>query len=457
LSKRLGWYMDDENKVVNDTAKSIGALISDDLQVKPETVKYYSLGDEFKKTKKNRTIYPYLIILVFLATLFLSIYLMTDSAEEGAKQVKIDISEFKALNLSDMLNAEKRAISQLKIQEDKVISLRNSLRDALKSVSDKMATDLKISLNQASSDDEIKVLKQKHAIALRHQRARYRQFYGAKINKVNIEIEKLKKEVAYHKSKRKGIKAVVDNYTKLIDIKTKSIKHDYEARIRKLTRQKNRELYRLKASQTRYIASLILMYNPKFKKAELIKILNDNFSTKSRELKIPFYHTIFRNEKIISKAKFDGIYAKLVKAISVLNRLQAVRYQNSVPTALYAIEDMLKSVLNDYNSLRVDMVKVIQKKNSYLKNFSFALDSYAKAVHEHGFVVNADNLSNILLLANNSYDVKNGLDAFIIKQNGERAADVRLFFKDGWLRAKMLTSYSNRKIEPFDKLLLKLK
>lgn len=449
--------MDDENKIVNETAKSIDALISDDMQVSTEVVRPYSLDDEFRKTKKNRTIYPYLIILIFLGTLFLSIYLMTDSAEEGSQQVKIDISEFKALNLSDMLNAEKRVVAQLKVKEDEIARLRSVHRDAIKSLRDKMATDLKIALNQASNETEISKLKRKHALALRHQIARHRQFYGAKIGKLNVEVEKLKKKVALQQSKQKGVKAVVDNYTKLIDVKTKSIKQDYEGRIRRLVKQKNKELRQLKRSQSRYIASLILMYNPKFKKAELIKILEGNFSASSHSLKTPFYHAILKDEKIIAEAKFKGIHAKLTKAIAVLNRLQAVRYRNSVPKALYSIEDMLKSVINDYDILRSDMIKVIQKKNGYLGNFSSALNAYAKAVHEHGFVVNADNLNNILLLVNNSYNVKDGLDAFIIKQNGERAADVRLFFEDGWLRAKMLTSYSNRKIEPFDKLLLKLK
>ncbi len=449
--------MDNENEVISETAKSIGALISDDMQVKPEIVRHYSLEDEYRKTKKNRTIYPYLIILIFLGTLFLSVYLMTDNAEEGSKQVKIDISEFKALNLDDMLNAEKRVVGKLKLLEDKVDSLRSQRNDAIKSGRNKLSTDLKIAINNASNDDEVAKINKKYTVLLKRQAIHYDRLYSEKINKLNGEIAKLKIQVKYQKSKRKGIKAVADNYSKLIDVRTKSIIKEYEYKLKRLLRQKNREIKLIKKSQARYVASLILMYNPKFKKEELIKILDENFKLTSIALKPPVYHAILKDENIIEESKFNEIYLKLRKAISVLDRLETVRYRNSVPKALYSIEDLLKSALNGYDGLRSDMIKVIQKKNSYLANFSSALNVYAKAVHEHGFVVNADNLNSILLLVNNSYDVKNGLDAFIIKPSGERVADVRLFFEDGWLRAKMLTSYSNRKIEPFDKLLLKLK
>lgn len=64
---------------------------------------YYDLGEEFAKARKNRGLFLYGIIALFLALVLTGTYFMTLYIKEQTSRITIDISDFEDLNLAELI------------------------------------------------------------------------------------------------------------------------------------------------------------------------------------------------------------------------------------------------------------------------------------------------------------------------------------------------------------------
>ncbi|MEW8119841.1 MAG: hypothetical protein AB2792_21985, partial [Candidatus Thiodiazotropha sp.] len=86
----------------------------------------YDVGEEFAKTKKNRSLLIYAVILGMVAVFSIGVYLLTDYIQKDSKNIIVDIDDFKDVKLQELLDTVKRYESGLQQARRERYSLINN-------------------------------------------------------------------------------------------------------------------------------------------------------------------------------------------------------------------------------------------------------------------------------------------------------------------------------------------
>jgi hypothetical protein len=140
----------------------------------------------------------------------------------------------------------------------------------------------------------------------------------------------------------------------------------------------------------------------------------------------------------------------------IIDSLQRVPYTNSVPLALNRLEGLSQSIIGDYETLWGNLVEQLNARNSYLGNYEYAFNYLTIMRSESGFVIDARNPNRMEVFIDHVYSVKNGDIAYIFKNDDSPIAKIELNLEHGRITAKVKENLRPVKIEPFDKILLKL-
>jgi len=204
------------------------------------------------------------------------------------------------------------------------------------------------------------------------------------------------------------------------------------------------------------VESLILKYNPVFKSSKIQEILG----TRGDAGDIPHlspYSDVLRKERAFTKADFDRLRKNYDSYTVLMERMLQVPYENSVPPTLGKLNFLTRKVTDDYEKLWVSLVSVIVQKNRIIQNYRHAFDYYGSLHPENGFVIDPRQKEAVRVQLAKIHTVKSGDTGLVFRDDDEYIGKIEFVVSDTDITARVVELTENKKIQPFDKILIRYK
>lgn len=450
--------MDNENKVKKTGRQNRVQVFFDQefalRQAKPEL---YSLEQEFAATKKQKNLLFYLSILLFVTALGLGTLVVTRKIEKNADKVTVDISEFKALNLTDLLNKVSKRRDSLQAALQRVKDLRVEMARELKRIEDRFsALKDRARVESASRADLAGRINRLNA-QKQQQVSRVINRYQAELDALQKKIDTLKLQVsAADKKLQSDLQAgqqVLDNYQRLNRLQSGRIRREYEQKIAQLHGYYRQQLFQKDLEREKMRRALIEKYNPVFTAQELIRILGAAVpEVKGGSLQ---WDPLLGLEGVLTKDAFDKLAGMDRDRFLLQDRLLKIPFTNSTATAVSHIAGLDRAGNAAWSGVILRLIKVLRGREETVQRYRSSIQQYALGNREHGYVI-APAGNGLWEIVINRHLPDTGR-AIIIRGDNQRIAEVALSRTARRVYGKVVRSYTNAEILPFDKVLLKMR
>lgn len=480
-----------------DQTKKI--FLSEELLVKDEKPEVYSLAEEYAKSRKNRNFLVYILSLIYISVIGCGVFLITGMEENKNNRIEVNIAEFRQFNLDELLSEQKeneikldqlqQELEELRIRSQKEIEklspkeqqkalaavnekakqIEESYRQQIQSKEEAIKTLKKnISENERKLEDiskqqiqeiekEIKELKRKNETALQREDL-YKQQIQDREKEINELKDSLNKEKQQSAVTTQTTDATLEKYksaNQLQEIELQRLKSEYTEKIAQIQAEHQEEIERLKKENQSLTDELTLRYNPVFSHGEIATVLNSKLGN-SGNPNVNKYSKILNEENVWSEQDYNQLRNKIRDQRVIIDSLIGVKYTNSVPSALNRLDRLSKSISGDYETLWGNLAQRMKEKNDHLGNYEYAFNYLSTIRRESGYVIEARDQNRILVFINHVYSVKKGDTAYIFKNDDLAIAKIELNPERGRVTARVTAVLKPAKIEPFDKILLKL-
>lgn len=270
--------MDDDKEITGDPiAQTKQYFLSDDLLVGDPKVNQYSLAGEFARSRKNRNALVYILVLVYIATLGIGAFVLINNENSKNNKLNVNISDFKQLNLTELLDTKKQADQKISDLQKELENLQLELQNETTKVNQNSLTESQILRLKNLSPEE-----QKKAIAelKKNQTAKITQLtdeYNQKIKLKEKELAEYQKTAATENEQLtqavKQNQDILSQYQNTAEFRLQKQKEEYEAQLGKLRSNHQEEMAALKNDNNRYVDALNTRIN------QLQKAINGNTDT----------------------------------------------------------------------------------------------------------------------------------------------------------------------------------
>lgn len=435
--------MENDNEINKIVEKSKQTFLTDDLLDQHSKPEIYSLEKEFAETKKNRKPGFILVLFLFLAIIGAGSYFFTKYVQTRSKQTVIPISDFEDINLQEILNKAKNTEAQLEFALKELSILKTERSEKISEIKDKYQEKKVLLLKKNLAAGEMETQKAELARDRQKEIDELKADYDKKIKAKEEEIKTIRKNIAEHRRKLKSetekVKAAINNYQRLFDLKLNKVRAEYDQKIREL----------------------ILKYNPYMTEWQIKKILRSrDFSPRTSltsMLASDEYTRLMAREGAWNQAEQTKLKNSIRDNLALIDRMRKVPYKNSVPGALDKIRGMSVYIINDYESRLGSLYQILLKKNSQISNYHYAFDYLLYSKPESGYIIDPRNSAKIRVYMNEVNRIANGVMASVFRNDDEFIAEVSLYRSSSGVFAKVVQLSPGKKIQPFDKILLKIK
>ncbi len=431
-----------------DQVKNV--FLSEDLLVKYIKPEIYSLPEEFAKSKKNRNFLVYGLIFLYIATIGLSAYFLTSFEDQKSKRVEVNIPEFRQFNLIELL-VEKKA------NEEKLTELQKELTD-LRTNSMKEIQKLSPKNQQkaiAEMNEKIKKLEDSYKQQIRAKEESLRALQKSIAGDQQRIARSLRDAQSKYQDQNQMQGAELVRINNEYEARIIKLKADQQAEIKRLQKEHQTEIDGLKKENQALVDDLTLRYNPIFSKGEIAAVINGKV-TNSNHPTLHKYDKTLDNTNVQSEQAFNQLRRKIRNQKLIIDNLQKIPYTNSIPLALNSLEQLSQSIISDYETLWSGLAEQVDTKSNYLGGFNYAMNYLSITKRESGFVIDSRNPNRMLIFIDQVYSLKNGDTAYVFKNDDTPIAKIELSPEHERVIAKVKEVIRPVKIEPFDKILLKL-
>ncbi len=369
----------------------------------------YSLGEEFAKSRKNRGWLIYGLVGLFLAVLVGGTVALTEYIQRTHEIITVDIKDFEDINLTELLDRSRIHQEKLKTAKQELDLLREEYQRRLG-----MATG-------------------------NAQRAKVTEMYQKRIQQKQQEVERYNRQIKEHDAKlqdvEKKAEGIVNNYQRLHKFQMDKQRDFYEARIREL----------------------ILKYNPYFTS---IKVHNALRGEADRELKVPElkeYQALLAREQIQSRADYQGLVKKIEHYFVLQDQMKKIPYINSVPGTINRMGFLSRTIIGSYNDIWYSMYQSMERKNAQIAHYEYALDYLLQSKHDAGYIIDPRNRNYMRVYVSRRFPVKTGDVGFVFRADDISVGKIQFFYAAYGLMAKVVSLDAGKQMEPFDKILIKVR
>jgi len=408
----------------------------------------YSLEDEYAKTRKNKNWLVLFIVFIFIGLIaFLTVF-VTYYSEKKDSNIEVSISEFDDLRLKEILNSSRLTENNLQIGRNEVLRLMIEMRNKILEVNNRYLVRQNAVLDKGYPESiaiqKLSELKRSEDSEVAGIKANYE----GQINKKRAIISEIEREkIKADRELQKENKAIgkFGDENRLYAHKMKLLQDSSRSGLNALT-----DFYE------RYIKYIILKYNPVFSSGEVKQAL-DRGLTRDEQQKLRDYDELYAKENIISRQRFDETRTKINEQKMLLQRLVGVGYENSVPPTLKSIDNLSKSIVNDYETFTFGLTSTVKLKNSQIEDYRIALDAVLKERPESGYIISAVNPSRISIHINRLLTVKEGDTALVFRTDDLYIGEIAFYRTSEGMKAKLVSLAGKEKMRPFDRILIKIK
>ncbi len=431
----------------------------------------YSLDEEFARTRRNRSPFVWLSVLIFVSVMVVVAIVVTSEIQRHSQEVPVNISAFADVNLRDLLDRAK----QLELQMQ---NARRNLSD-LQSAEAARIQDARSNANQQIQVVEAELLspdqkKEKEAVirqVFAGHVAAIRASFAPRIDEANKSIADIQKQLDHYDTRQveeaRKQEAILNNQQRIFDMQMNKTVGYYEDHIRQLTDQFTSQLQStkynndqlvdaLKRSHAAEVATLIATYNPTFTSPEITSILSRPI-TAARVAPDSFSGVVVAHG-IADGGGLSALKTRVQEFETVLTRLQRIPYKNSVPAALDTLQGLSRAIVSNYQQMANGLASTVTDESRLIGAYDYALSSLINNSRENGYIIDARDTSKIVVFIAPIYTVRDGESAFVFRKDDEPIGTISLHLTSGGVEGTLVSlAKSAVPMEPFDKILLDVK
>lgn len=492
--------MDNDGKVTELIEQSKLAFLREALENLKNDRQQYDLGKEFAATRKNRTPMVAGIILATIAVFGVGAWAVTLYIQRSSNRVAVTIKDFQEVNLREVLDAAKRLDTQMQDAQSQKSNLESE-RDAQIALAKQSAQQqIQLLTTESLSDEQVKERTAAINHALQIKIASIQADYATRIAEVDAQIKNISAQQAQYDSRQveqaRQQEEVLNNQRKLFDMQLQQQKQDYEAKIADLTTGYEKQIADLKAYHTQFVAALekkhqteiqalIAKYNPTYSDAAIVGLLSSPIDASLlQKPTLADFQNLLATDNVISRDAYNRIAANLADYETIIQRLEQVPYENSVPQALKQLEYRNISLIRSLESIWSGLAGLIDKKDaaiasadqtiaeqnrtiatrnqaigtltSRIGQYSYALDSLVQADRENGYIIDPRDPNNILVYIDKIRQVTDGTTALVFRNDDQSIGVIRFSVSGGTTRASLVKLSADQQLMPFDKILIQV-
>jgi hypothetical protein len=444
----------------------------------------YDLPTEFAKTGRNRS---WLVpgVIVALIVIFSGVVIfVTQYIQRSSRSIQVDIQDVADVNLRDILDEAQRLQNALAVAERELEQLEREYQTAVTQVErardrgiELLATGGLTAAQQEARAAELRAQAQNELAQLEAQ-------YQPRIEELLARIEQLQAEIAQYDSRQleqaREQEEILNNQQRVFDLEMEELRRQYETEIEQLTTSYEREIAELEAFQAEFertirarhaeeIARLVRRYNPSLSGEAVGALLNEPVDPAAQSFTdLRPYAPLLGAEGVVSAQEYDAMRADFNGVTALLDRLQAVPYENSVPGALTQIEARTRSLLSQYEdvwsgleSSVLDRDAIIRARNATIAGqqeridqFFFALEQFSRVNGDNGYILDPRNPSEIVVYANRVVNVAAGSLGYVFRRDDEYVGTIRFESRNGRITARLVETAENQVLQAFDTIII---
>lgn len=396
--------MDHDKQIVFRGPEVVKVFLGEHFTSQETSVQIYSLNEEFARARKNRRPSLIFIVLGFMVCLGGLSFALRHVIEKKAQEVSFSIPDFEDLNLAELINTAKNAEERLNRVREELEKSRSQMEAKLKSLeAETQKRILALTRNKNVSAREkarrIRELRQGQT----REKGRLQQNYQDQISRRNQELSELEGKLASYE------KQVQDT-----------------ARRSRISLDKARQDYRVQVAEQR------TQYQKELRETEKqLKLL---------EGKLNDYET--------RVSQFADTHRNFKEEMENLRKLSQSKEEDLMLT---------RSQLSALQGTNATITSSLEKKSSQLGHYEYAVDFFTRKRKENGYILDPRDPNRMIVAVNKSYAVGNGDKALVYDEGDSYVASVEFFYEDGELKARVLEKVNDKELEPFYKILVRLK
>ena len=421
---------------------------------------HYDVGEEFAKTKKNRSLLIYAVILGMVAVFSIGVYLLTDYIQKDSKNIIVDIDDFKDVKLQELLDTVKRYETGLQQARRELDDLLKNRDMEIQSINEDAIRRISIvrsgTANETEQQNQIAYIRR----VANAQIASIEEQYKPLFEEQEQNIAEFEKNIAEYDMNQieqaRQQEENLNNQQQLFDFELAERTEYYENQITTLNRQYKTDTAALKNYNASIRNTLYRKYNPTFSEEEIQSILNSSTDEEIMQQQISSeFHPIHDAE--------DGYlatqYLKLTNASSIIEtligRLKDIPHENSIPLAIQQVEYQYKMALDAYEEIWKTLADKVIAANARIDQFSYAMESLVSLQKENGYIIDPRDSENIIVHIDWLQELKSETQGFVFRQDDLPIAKIQIVVEDSGIKASLL-ELENEEIElqPFDKILI---
>ncbi|PKL11707.1 MAG: hypothetical protein CVV50_05335, partial [Spirochaetae bacterium HGW-Spirochaetae-6] len=343
-------------------------FLKDGLDIEEEKPQIYALAEEFKKNKKNRNTFFYVVIMGFIFALGAGTYFISIDIQDETRRAEINIREFDDINLQELVNTAREA-------EDRINKLKNELQTS--------KNDLEGKLDEIRRQTELRVagLKTQNLSAEERGRmeAEIRREEQKRINTAQSEFEEQiaakQRELNQARNKQGELEEQLKNKAQEYEERLKERMADYEKELKtKVSDYETQFKERLEKIQEQALSQR-QSHQGELKETRELYEAKLKALAKQHEAELDYLKKYYTKQ-------MENIQATRDKALENL-RLALETQKNR------EIAELRNRLQKEYTELESKNSKTIAELEEVIKKYRFAFAFYTAKTREHGYVIDA--------------------------------------------------------------------
>ena len=462
--------MDNENKVGHlPQVRATAAFLRGDIEDSQREVVEYSLDTEFKKARKNRNYFVYVMVLVFMLVLGLAVMVTGNLLQMQSRNVSISIADFDDLKLAEILSDAKKAYDNINELNQQIEYIKLEWQNALIELKQKTEMAKGLLIEREMTEEQVAREEKRLDSDEARKSADLASDYQAKIQDIQIKIDELQQKVGMMDKNllaaaRKS-EDVFGGYQKLFDIRMNQGRDFFQKQLRDQSDRfkKEKEIVQkfyddkielLNQKHDKELMAMLMLYNPSFtEKAEIDAL---KYGSSDPVLNLNAYRKLLGDKKIISENEFKDLRNKIATYNLLLSRIQKVPYTNSISPAIRSMSALTKTIIQTYEDIWVKMGETLERQASLINNYDYAMSYYIQQGRTAGYVLDARDPKQIMVYMGRIYSVKSGDTAIIFRNDDEYIGKIRLTTMGDRVVGEVIEKADDETVQPLDKILIKI-
>lgn len=377
--------MDDDREITKLVEESKMVFLREAMEDYRSKQTEYDLQAEFAKTRRNRTLVVPLVVISMILVFVIAGVATALYTDRGIETVELEVEEFEEINLRDVLDSWLLVERRLEETDNRIEILENERDTALRLVerSRERAIDLVNArdLGEDEQESEIAEVESEYEQEL----ASIRSDYNDRIEELEGEIAELERRQEEEFDEQEVEAALdrqdlVDDQQRLFELEKDRLQEFYEGRISELRSAYEQDLERhddfsaelrqalidryeqeiaeLEDEHEQEIEELILTYNPDLSDSEIADLLDEPLPETSSSRS---YSELFGETDAVSQEELEQLRSDSSALLEILERLQEIPFENSVPGALEHLGARAQAITGEYGRMLASLTDSYQE------------------------------------------------------------------------------------------------